>query len=91
MAGAELDVTDMYGRNCLHMSAFNGSIECLDFLISSGADCTSVDSLGKSVDIQIIFNCFTNILILRKIATALRGCQVSLRQSVQFDHVRGGC
>ena len=46
MVGAELDATDMYGRNCLHMSAFNGSIECLDFLISSGADCRSVDSLG---------------------------------------------
>ena len=88
MVGAELDATDMYGRNCLHMSAFNGSIECLDFLISSGADCRSVDSLGLYTSQNLIL---ISCILFRSPASALRRGQVSLWQPVQPGELWGSC
>ncbi len=35
------------GRTCLHLSAFRGNAECVDLLISSGADFRLVDTFGR--------------------------------------------
>ena len=34
-------------RTCLHLSAFNGSAECVDFLIASGASSSMLDKYGR--------------------------------------------
>ena len=34
-------------RTCLHLSAFKGSVDCLDFLIASGADINVIDKYGR--------------------------------------------
>ena len=41
--GAKLDVKDKTGQTALHKTAMKGSVECLDYLISSGADFTIID------------------------------------------------
>mmetsp|Transcript_29934 Transcript_29934/g.95657 ORF Transcript_29934/g.95657 Transcript_29934/m.95657 type:complete len:420 (-) Transcript_29934:2457-3716(-) len=42
--GAPLNVTNMQGRNCVHLAAANGHYEVLDFLIEKGADVNHKDN-----------------------------------------------
>uniref|UniRef100_A0A8B9RJM5 Ankyrin repeat domain 52 n=1 Tax=Astyanax mexicanus TaxID=7994 RepID=A0A8B9RJM5_ASTMX len=40
--------SDSLGRTCLHAAASGGNVECLNLLLSSGADLTKKDKLGRA-------------------------------------------
>ncbi|KAM9859110.1 serine/threonine-protein phosphatase 6 regulatory ankyrin repeat subunit C [Aulostomus maculatus] len=46
--GFDINTTDDHGRTCLHAAASGGNVDCLNLLISSGAELDVKDNLGRS-------------------------------------------
>lgn len=49
MAGSDIHAQDNSGRTSLHLAAYSGSVECVEFLIQNGAEFNVCDSYGRLV------------------------------------------
>ncbi|XP_010289718.1 PREDICTED: serine/threonine-protein phosphatase 6 regulatory ankyrin repeat subunit C, partial [Phaethon lepturus] len=47
-AGFDINTPDNLGRTCLHAAASGGNVECLNLLLSSGADLRRRDKFGRA-------------------------------------------
>uniref|UniRef100_A0A3B4GXD1 Serine/threonine-protein phosphatase 6 regulatory ankyrin repeat subunit C-like n=1 Tax=Pundamilia nyererei TaxID=303518 RepID=A0A3B4GXD1_9CICH len=46
--GFDINMLDDHGRTCLHAAASGGNVECVNLLLSSGAELDIKDNLGRS-------------------------------------------